>query len=63
MKKNNIFLAFALPSNKLDEIERRIKELETLQAQKKVGSYLSVIDKGVLNALRNQREQLLQKAM
>ena len=53
-----LFKVSASP-DKPDVIERRIKELEALRAQRKAGSYLSVIDTGVLNALRMQKEGLL----
>jgi len=45
-----------------DAIERRIKELEALRAQRKVGSYLSVIDTGVLKALNIQKEEFTQES-
>ena len=53
------FFKVSASPDKPDVIERRIKELEALRAQRKAGSYLSVIDTGVLNALRIQSEGLL----
>ena len=59
MNVNESFFKVSASLDKPDVIERRIKELEALRAQRKAGSYLSVIDTGVLNALRIQREGLL----
>lgn len=50
------FFKVSAPADKPDVIERRIKELEALRAQRKEGSYLSVIDTGVLKALHIQKE-------
>ena len=54
------FFKVSAPADKPDVIERRIKELEALRSQRKVGSYLSVIDTGVLKVLHIQKEGFTQ---
>ena len=54
------FFKVSASADKPDVIERRIKELESLRSQRKVGSYLSVIDTGVLRVLHIQKEGFTQ---
>ena len=61
MKINEGFFKVSVSPDKPDSIEQRIKELEALRVQRTAGSYLSVIDTGVLNTLLIQREGLLHR--